>query len=63
MMVHLRPGDLYRNAHGHVLLRLLGFLRGGGYGIEADECEEYFTRAAQHAAEAELAGQLRYRAE
>src|SRR4029077_6450431 len=41
---------------GHVLLRILGFLRRGGDGIESNVGEKYFARAAQYARPSELAG-------
>ncbi len=43
------------NSDRHVALRIFGFLRRRRYGVEADIGEEDHGRAADHAAQAELA--------
>ena len=54
---------LAEDADGHVALRVLGLLRGGGDGIEADVGEEDDARRPEHAAPAELAEVRRCSAE
>jgi len=46
---HRADQQATEDADGHVARRILGFLRGGGDGIESDVGEEHDARGAQYA--------------